>query len=371
MAIRSSQRSEADNARLRALAAAYTERHTGMENYVLSWKVTFAIIRRLGIDPRGPQGRLANLVLVAVLLFGVPVAVSAATGEWSAAPLRTWALVAALFGVLGAVIYAPLHSAIDDFLALHRLMADVAGLERLVAWERRWFSVRVSAPAASGFAAAMLALLLARVDQSRAPLDTGTVVVAAMLIYEVGEVLFTVIMLGIESRLLDRYDYDLYRLSPIDSVGLQRSIRGSNRLGLLVGLVATTIIVGFLLLLTDQAMLVGQIALALLALAYVATAFGVLLPRLAMKRIVLAEKERELGPLQERLDELASRLRGLTIDEEKELVRLRDTHDLIRRSGESVLPLSSVGQLMSSLIIPTITVALSQAGREFILRLFR
>lgn len=371
MAIRSSQRSEADNARLRALAAAYSERHTGMENYVLSWRLAFSLIRAFDLDPRGTSGRLANLALIVALLFGVPVLVSAATGHWSTAPLRTWILVAGLFGVLGAVIYAPLRAAIDEFTSLHRLMADGDGLARLVAWDRRWFNLRVSIPAAGGFAAGMLALLLARVDASRAPLDPGTVVIAAMLIYEVGEVLFTVILLGLESRLLDRYDYDLYRLSPIDSVGMQRSIRGSNRLGLLVGMVATTIIVGFLILLADQAALVGQIALALLALAYVATALGVLLPRLAMKRIVLAEKERELAPLQERLDDLAGRLGSLTEREDKELVRLRETHDLIRRSGESVLPLSSVGQLLSSLIIPTTTVVLSQAGREFILRLFR
>jgi hypothetical protein len=370
MAIRWSQRSEAENARLRSLAAAYSERHAGMENYVLSWRIAFAIIRRLGFDPRAPSGRLANLLLIALLLLGVPAAVSVAAGQWRSAPLPTWASVAALFAVLGALIYRPLRTAIDDFLSLHRLMADVAGLERLVAWDRRWFNLRVSVPVTALFAGLMLALLLTRVDDPSA-LDAGTVVIAAMLIYEVGEVLFTVILLGLESRQLDRYDYDLYRLSPIDSVGLQRSIRGSNRLGLLVGMVATTIIVGFLLLLADQAALVGQIALALLLLAYLATAFGVILPRLAMKRIVRAEKERELGPLQERLDNLAGRLGELSEREEKELSRLRETHDLIRRSGESVLPLSSIGQLLSSLIIPTITVALSQAGREFILRLFR
>jgi hypothetical protein len=370
MAIRFSERSEADNARLRDLAASYTDRHTGMENYVLSWKIAFAIIRWLGLDPRSPAGRLANLVFVAVLLFAVPVAVSAAAGDLDDAPLRMWAMVAALFGVLGAIIYGPLRAAIHDFLALHRLMAEVAGLEHLVAWERRWFNVRVSLPVSAAFATAMLALLLARVDQV-APLHLGTIVVAGMLIYEVGEVLFTVIMLGIESRLLDRYDYDVYRLSPIESVGIQRSIRGSSRLGLLVGLVATTIIVGFMLLLADQAALVGEIALALLGLAYVATGFGVLLPRLAMKRIVQAEKERELAPLQERLDELAGRLRTLTDAEEKELVRLRDTHNMIVRSGDSVLPAESVIKLLSSLIIPTITVALSQAGREFIVRLLK
>lgn len=371
MAIRSARRSEADNTRLAALAAAYTERHAGMESYVLSWKVAFGLLRKLGLDPTGPGGRLANLALIAVLLLGVPAAVAAATGQWSQAPFETWAIVALLFGVLGAVIYRPLRAAIRDFLALHRLMADLAGLEHLVAWDRRWFNLRVSIPAAALFAAAMLALLLYRMGSTWTAIDAGTLVVAAMLLYEVGEVLFTVVMLGIESRLLDRYDYDLYRLSPIDSIGVQRALRGSNRLGLLVGLVATTIIVGFLILFADQAALVGEIALSLLALAYLATAMGVILPRLAMKRIVRAEKERELAPIQERLDDLAGRLGELTEREDKELVRLRETHDLIRRSGESVLPLSSVGGLLSSLIIPTLTVALSQAGREFIARLFK
>jgi hypothetical protein len=370
VAIRVSQRSEADNARLRDLAVSYTERHTAMENYVLSLRVGFAIIRALGLDPRALGGRIAHLVLVAALLFAVPAAVAAASGEWARAPLGTWVLVALLFGVLASGIYTPLRRSIDEFLALHRSMADVAGLERLVAWERRWFNLKVSVPAAAIFAAGMLALLIARMDDaSLAPLVTGTVVVAAMLIYEVGEVLFTVVMLGIESRQLGRHDYDLYRLSPIDSVAIQRSIRGSNRLGLLVGLVATTIIVGFLLLLADQAALVGMIALWLLGLAYVGTAFGVLLPRLAMKRVVVAEKERELAPLQERLDEMAGRLGGLSELEDKEFVRLRETHDAIRRSGENVLPWSSVGQLLSSLVIPTIAVALSTAGREFIRRL--
>lgn len=370
MAIRTSQRSEADNARLRELAEQYAARHTAMENYILSWRLTFGLLRKLGLDPTSLRGRVANLVVVTVLLLGVPAAVAAATGEWDDAPLRTWAVVAAIFGVLAALVYGPLRSAIDTFLSLHRLMADAAGLERLIAWDRRWFNVRTSIPVAGAFAGGMLLLLVSRVDESLAPLDTGTIVVATMLIYEVGEVLFTVVMLGIESRLLDQYDYDLYRLSPIDSVGLQRSIRGSNKLALLVGLVATTIIVGFLILLAEQAALVGEIALALLGLAYLATAFGVVLPRLAMKRIVQAEKERELAPLQERLDELSSRLRELTDREDRELVRLRETHDLIRRSGETVLPLSSIGQLLSSLVIPTITVAFSQAGRELILRLF-
>jgi hypothetical protein len=342
-----------------------------MENYILSWWLAFALIRKLGVDPRGAGGRLANLIFVAALLFAVPVAVSAATGQLDTAPLETWAFVAALFGLLGSAVYGPLRGAISDFLALHRLMADVSGLEHLVTWERRWFNLRISIPVAALFATAMLALLFGQMDGSDAPLDAGTTVIAAMLLYEVGEVLFTVIMLGIESRLLDRYDYDLYRLSPIDSIGLQRSIRGSNRLGLLVGLVATTIIVGFLVLLSDRAALVARIALALLGLAYLATALGVILPRLAIKRIVRAEKERELAPLQQRVDDLTGRLADLTEREDKELTRLRETHDIIRRSSESVLPLSSIGQLLSSLIIPTLTVALSHAGREFIARLFR
>jgi hypothetical protein len=61
---------------------------------------------------------------------------------------------------VSSVIYGPLRQAIHDFLSLHRLMADLAGLEHLVAWDRRWFHLRASIPAAALFAADMFAPLL-------------------------------------------------------------------------------------------------------------------------------------------------------------------------------------------------------------------
>lgn len=91
-----------------------------------------------------------------ILLLGVPLGVTALTGQWADAPIRTWAVVAVVFGLLGVAIYRPFQDAIDTFLSLHRVMVE--------------------------------------------------------------EITYIATMLGLESRILSAYDYELYRLSPIDSV---------------------------------------------------------------------------------------------------------------------------------------------------------
>lgn len=348
---------------LRILAEQYAERHKAMENYILAWFTTFGLLRQLGIDPLSWRGRLANVIFVVILFLGVPLVITAATGQWAVASIRIWAVVAVVFGVLGVAIYQPFQNAVDTFLSLHRAMADEPGLRRLIEWDQRWFNVRVTIPVAGAFALVMVVLL--HFIRQRTPgvaIPAGTIVVGAMLLHQVGEIMYTVFMLGIEAGMLGDYDYELYRLSPIDSVALQQSIDGSNRIALLVGLVATIFIIGFVILLPAQSSLIGQIALALLVMTYLATGFGVLLPRLAMKRIVQLEKAREMVPLQRRLDYLSAHLRELSDADYEEMKRLKEIHDIIRDSSENVLPISTIGQLVSSLILPTIAFMAAVAG---------
>jgi hypothetical protein len=353
-----------------ALAEQYAERHKTTSNYVLAWWTTARLRGRLGVAPGTWAAHAVSFALVVVLLLGAPLAVTAATGDWAVAHVRTWVVVAVAFGLLGIAIEGPFREAIDTFLSLHRVIVDPAGLRGLIAWDRRWFSVRASVPAAGVFATGMLAALYVlgrRLPGPRVP--AGTVVVAAMLLYQVGEILYAVSMLGLESRMLDKYDYELYRLGPIDSIAVRRSIRGSNRIALLVGLVATCFILGFVLLLSTQTRLVAPLALAMLVVTYVATAIGVVMPRLAIRRIIQAEKERELAPLQARLDAYMARITELTEDEHKALTRLKTTHDAIRDSSENVLPIRNIGQLLSSVVLPTLTFAATTAGRAYITRL--
>lgn len=356
---------------LRTLAREYAGRHKAMENYIAAWFVTFGLLRRLDIDPLTWKGRLGNFIVVMAVLLGAPMAATAATGQWSRAPFGVWAIVAVVFAVLGVVIYHPFQDAIDVFLSLHRVMADESGLRRLIAWDQRWFNVRAAVPAAGTFATSMLVFLfIVRQQAAHAHIPAGTIVLGAMLLYQVGEITYTVLMLGIEAGMLTDYDYELYRLSPIDSVALQQSIRGSNRIALLVGLVVTIFIIGFAILLPVQSDLGRRIALVLLVMAYLATGFGVILPRLAMKRIVQMEKVREMAPLQRRLDHLSAQLRELTDAEYEEIQRLKEIHDVIRDSSENVLPVSTIGQLVSSLILPTIAFAAAVAGEVMLSGLF-
>lgn len=346
-----------------ALADQYVERHRAMENYIWAWYTTFNVLRRLGIDPLSWQGRLLSVTLFGIIFLTLPLLVTALAGQWATAPLRTWVVIAIVFSLLGIIIYRPTQNALDRFLSLHHVMAEEAGLRRLTAWDKRWYDVRTTISISTLFALTILGVLyLLQRGRANLSIPAGTVVLGTMLLYQVGEISYTIFMLGLESRILAGYDYELYRLSPIDSVAIQRSIRGSNQLGLWICLIATVFIIGFLFLLpTNESTLTRQITSILLAVAYLATGFGVLVPRWAIKEIVHAEKEREMAPLQRRLDALSARVRELSEAEYQELMRLKETHDIIRDSP-NVLPLSTVGQLFSTLIIPTLAFLVAVAG---------
>jgi hypothetical protein len=137
-------------------------------------------------------------------------------------------------------------------------------------------------------------------------------------------------------------------------------------MAVLVGLVATSFILGFVALFWTRADLVADIALGLLLLSYVATGFGVVLPRIAVLHVVRAEKEREMVPLQRRLDELSVNAVDLSVAEHEELQRLKLVHDMIRDSSENVLPITSMGQLLTAVVLPTITFVATTVGRDFL-----
>jgi len=338
---------------LRALGEQYAERHRSLENYMLFWFVTFGLLRRLGGDPSSWRGRLAGGLLFMTFMLGLPLIIAAVTGQWALAEIQRWTVVAVTFG-MGAGLYRPYHDVVDNMLSLHRVMADESGLRRLIAWDRRWYNVRAMAPVAGAFAVAVLVLLFSiQGPTSIVPVSAGTIVVAAVLLYQVGEMTYGMLLLGPESRILGAHKYELYRLSPIDSVALQRSIRGYNGLALLNSVMTPIFILEFVILLPARPSLIAQIALVLLIMTYVSVGFVVLLPRLAMRRIIQAHKEREMAPLQSRLNALSARLRQLTEDEYEEMKRLKETHDQIRNSSENVLPVGAIGRILGALLLPT------------------
>lgn len=360
------------------LIAQYCARHRTVENFILIYYLLFGLLRRLGLDPiRGPRlwvGRVVGVLLVQLSFVGPPLGltllVEKSRGAWPWATMSIWAAVGFCFGVLLLVIYGPMVRAVDTFLWLHRSIREELGLRRLIAWESRWFQRRRSAPTALLFGVAVLAYLhYIEVVYHERPMAWGTALVGFMLLYGVGEVVYSVILLALESYILRDCDYEVYRLSPLDSVAFRRAIGGSTQIGLLVSFVATLFIIGFVALLEDRPIMVSRVGQLLLGLAYLATLAGLLLPRLAIGAIVHKEKERELLPLQKRLDDLVARVTTGGEDHYKELKRIKEVHDTIRDATEEVLPLRAIGRLMGALTLPTLTFLASRFGEAFMQRM--
>jgi hypothetical protein len=365
----------ADPASIRSeLAEQYCQRHRNIENYLLVYALAFGLLRRLRIDPvQGPRqgrGQLAAVLLVAMAMVGPALALTALLDEWAIAPIGTWLAVGVALGLLVVHMHSPLLRAIDSFLSLHRTTADEAGMRRLIAWEQRWFRRRVEAPLALLFSASLLFYLYYIEEHyGERSMAWGTALIGFLLLYGVGEIIYSVMLLALESYVLRECNYDTYRLSPLDSVAMRRTIRGSSQLGLLVSVVATMFICGFVVLLGDRPIMVTQVGLLLLGLAYVATLAGVLLPRLAIKSIVQAQKEQALVPLQRRIEALAARVGELTDEQYTKLKRLKEAHDTIRDATEEVLPLRALGRLAGALILPTLTFVGSRFGETILQRL--
>jgi hypothetical protein len=347
-----------------------TAHRTAMENFILPWHVTFWILRRMGIDPSSRLGRTIMALLVAAAIIAAPLAATAITGEWSAAPIVMWCVVGATFAALGVEIYPFYVRCIGDHLALHRAIRNEEELRQLLAWMQRWFHVRASAPIALVISGATLAvLLLLQHRTGEAALPAGTVVIGGILIYQVAEVTYTVVLNGIESRRLASSDYALFGLSPIDSVPIRCAVRGYNRVALGHSMVATLFLIEFLMLLPASSPLTPWVALVLLAMVYFGVAFGNVLPRLGMQRIVQAEKDRRLARVQERLNQLAGRMLSPGPGERLELHRLLELHDRICASSENLLPLATVGNLVGTLLAPTLVFVLAVAGEVYLERL--
>ena len=121
--------------------------------------------------------------------------------------------------MLGLWGHGPLVYAIDAFLTLHRNIVDAAGARRLLAFEKRWFRLRRAMPIAALFSFLIhVYLYFIEVYYGERPMTWGTATITMMLMYQVGEIVYSVIVLAIQARLLPGCQYALYRPSPIDTV---------------------------------------------------------------------------------------------------------------------------------------------------------
>lgn len=351
--------------------------HGALENYFLFFAIALGLARRLGLSqrlsPLSGMGRRVVFLFLLALVLGPALAVAALRDEWAETPLASWFLVAGGFAFLAVYVHGPLTRAIDRSLSLHRVLksgdegGDGAGWRELLDFGPRWFRLRYTVAVGTLFSLG-IHLYLYYLEQyyGERELTLGTVVITSLLLYQIGEMMYAVLLLAAEALAMPRCRYSLYRLSPLDSLPVRRTLRGASQLVLMVSLMVTGFILGFVLLVGDRPLFWNRVGLLLLALTYLVTAAALLAPRLAMRAIAARAKEHELRPLQEHLSALAGKGPRLTEEEYRELKRMKELYDMLFHASEEVLPLRAVGRLLGALLFPTMTFLLTRFGEQFL-----
>lgn len=356
---------------LRALSAQYVDHHSNIGNYAPFFFIESWLLRRLGIEPWRWPGRLAGGIIHSLMILLPALILTSLTGRWADAPLFSWTIIAIAWGA-SAMVGPPLYrSAIGNLLSWLGTIVDEADLRRLLAWDYRWYSVRVLARASGALTLGVVPPLFLVLHHSGVRLPAGTLYIGAFLLGLVAQNACAVVMVPFETYNLSTCKHTLYRLSPADSVPVRRSLRGYNQLGAVNVIVVTLVILLFLLLLPSRSLLVAPLAVSLLLVELAYTALGSLLPRLILGHIVRSRKEEEMAVLQRWLDDLLPRIQELAEDEYKQMKRLKEIQDAIRDSPDNLLPLADIVRTAGALLLSALTVLATAFAQEWIAGLLR
>jgi hypothetical protein len=362
-----SESSEADPESLRALADDIVNRQRNIQNYILNTAIDFWLVRRLGLEPLTVPGRLVAWTFHFLTVLVPAVALSAITGDGSGAALASWIIVAAVWG--GIWTMAPLlyERAIPNHLSWLSAIAEEKDLRRVMMWCDRWYKLRVVVPVAVALTLGTVILFcLLAVRGSAVPVPAGSLYAGAYLVFMLMQTAYALCMMTGEAYNMTTCSYELYRLSPADSVVVRRSLQGYNQLAALNVLAATVGALSVVFLLPAGSGLIWPVLLFLLLVLYLSTAAGSIVPRVVLGRIIYHAKEAEMEVLQAQLDELVPRVRELSEEEYGEMTRLQKTHDTIRDSPENLLPLGAILRTVGALFLSTAAILITAFAQEWI-----
>jgi hypothetical protein len=342
---------------VRELANQHADRQAWMANWYPDFFVRFRFFSRLGIELSSRLGYLASFLFYFVLIVLPALIITAIVGQLANIPLLSWIIVATAAAGLYTIGSPWAHAAADNIVLLHRALAREEEIRRLMAWDQRWYNVRIFS--AVGGACALGIILVIHLLQRNAAgmqMPAGALWISAYLAWMVGQNCYLLALLFLEADRMSVCHYELYSLSPIDSLALKGAVRGYNQAGAVVLLLMTLVILGLLLLLPAKPTLMAPIVVSLLLVEYLGAAFGSVGTRLHLGHIVRAKKEQEMEPLRGELNGLVARLKELTEEEYDRMKRLQETHDAIRDSSENLLPLGDVAKVVGALALSTLTI---------------
>ena len=348
---------EASPEALQALADQIVHRTRNIEDYFPITSIEFWFLHRLGIQPASWSGRLTAWLIHFLMILLPALILSVASGKLADAPLVLWILAAASYAGAVCVLPPPYHSVIGDFLSWVWAIADEADLRRIAAWQRRWYNHRLLVPLSGVLTLGIvLPLYFWMLRGSNAAIPAGTLYIFGFLVFAFSQAISVTLGMLPQGYLMSTFRYELYSLSPVDTVAVRRSVRGYNRYGVLTVVLVTAVLLLLVLLLPGGSPVVAPIVLALLLLLYLCTALAVLVPRFFIGCVIQAKKDEELGILQVRLNELLLRVGDLSEEEHEEMTQLQEAHDAIRDSAENLLPIGDLAKVVGALALSTLTI---------------
>ena len=100
-----------------------------------------------------------------------------------------------------------------------------------MAWCEKWYNYRVAAPVTGALTlVALVAFYFLVVRGSGVPVAAGTLYIGAFCVFLVMQAAYAWFMMSPEAYTLTTCNYELYPLSPADSVVVRRSLVGYNQL---------------------------------------------------------------------------------------------------------------------------------------------
>lgn len=329
--------------------------------------------RRRPVDLRTGWGPVVVGVAGALLRVGMPVIAALAFGQLGESPVLRWALVAALLGALDATgthRHRQSNPALQDFSALLWTMTRDEDAHDLLTFTRRWYRLRVSATFAATVALLVTLSCALTAPAALSALPVGSVVLLAMLAYEVGEIAF--FMVGFMTPFLAReaqFDHRLFWLNPVESTPIRRVLRGwAAGVGFL-GITITGYIVLAVVLVSPGSPLLLPVVAAFTVAGYFGTLIALVGLRRSIRTIAGRIRDESTETLQRHIDAYRGRLDSLAPHESEELERLVAMYQTVRAAPTTPRISETLGHAARAMLVPTLTFALAVSSEVYAERL--
>ncbi len=342
----------------------------------LAGRLEDAVRRSMGLAPMSASATALAGVLGFAVRLSIPVAITAAIGQWTDVPLWRWVLVAAVLGAADAAsmwrhapIDAPPRSGprrlAEGMTALVPTIADESDLEELAEFTRRWYRLRVSS--AVGLIVTLIILFACALLAPSAfrDLPVGSVGMLVFVLYDFGEMtswnVFGWPFLVREAR----YDHRLFWKSPVDSAEVQATIAAWATMQLTLGISVTAHVALGVTLVAWNSPLLVPLALGLVVFGYVTTIGTMIGVRTSVRRIADRIRSRHLGTIQSLIDPYGARLSDLSPEDRAQLANLVALHDSVRNAPTSPRSSRTLLPAATALMIPTAMFVLTVFGEVY------